>query len=249
MNNDINIQIFYHLYLNDNWYSLSTFTEQMYALLSSGLLHNTTSLNISVISSTSEESVLKQFNSIVNQYNVNSNINVINVYRSGNECDTGILLKTYCDSLPTSISKKTYVLYFHSKGISHQNTDNELPTKYWRIYLEYFNIFKWKSCVLKLTEGYDSCGAMRMIRKDHPFLSRNAWDDAGFYAGTFFWMKSDLIQKIPFNYFTNRNFGRECIESIPSIIPHKYFVINNKPIDDSLDLYRTILNPLNYHDN
>ena len=61
-----------------------------------------------------------------------------------------------------------------------------MPTKYWRHYLNYFNIIKWKDAVNKLDEGYDSCGVLWISDKEHPNLSISTWEDRGFYAGTFF---------------------------------------------------------------
>jgi hypothetical protein len=247
MTKKINIEIFYHLFIDDEWYSFSIFNEQMNTLLNSGLLHNCVSLNIGIIYCGVSEKILNKINKLIEQYNINSNIRILYISDSGNECNTGIFLKNYCDLLPSLISEHTYILYFHSKGVSHFNTEKELPTKYWRHYLEYFNLIKWKNCVDKLNDGYDSCGTLWFSQKNHPILLNSEWINSGFYAGSFFWVKSSLIQKIPLKNFTNEVFYRECMESIPSIIEHNFYSFDNTVIEGNHDLYFEIYNPKKYY--
>lgn len=245
----INIQIFYHLLLDDNWYSFSIFNEQMSLLLNSGLLHNCESLNIGIVYGGNSEKTLSKINKLIDLYNINSNIKTLYISSSGNECNTGLYLKQYCDTLSNQISEDTYVLYFHGKGVTHFNTEKEKPTKYWRHYLEYFNILKWENCVNKLKEGHDSCGVSWLTWKPHPILINNEWDNSGFYAGSFFWVKPSLIKKTPLKNFTNEVFGRECMESIPSIIPHNFYSFDDEPLKSNTDLYFNIYYPTKYNNN
>ncbi len=247
MNEKINIQIFYHLYITDEWDTFSIFNEQMNILLNSGLLHNCQFLNIGVIHSGNSTETINKINKLIELYNINSNIKILYINNSGNECYTGTHLKEYCDGLDESISENTYILYFHSKGASHINSHKELTTRYWRHYLEHFNILKWRDCIDKLNEGYDSCGILWVKQLGHPLLHESSWKDAGFYAGTFYWVKSSLVRKIPFKYFTNEVFKRECMESIPAIIPHKYYSFDESAHDNGYDLYQHIYNPINYN--
>jgi len=73
-----------------------------------------------------------------------------------------------------------YVLCMTSKGISHGPGGHQN----WRHYMQYFNVDKWKECVQKLDEGYDTVGAAYL--PDPPY---------GFYPGTFFWAKASYIRK------------------------------------------------------
>jgi hypothetical protein len=76
-----------------------------------------------------------------------------------------------------------YLLYIHHKG----SFTRTLGNIYWRHYMQYFNIEKWRECVAKLDEGYDMCGA--------------AWPkeinegDMPYYPGNFFWAKSSYINR------------------------------------------------------
>jgi hypothetical protein len=66
------------------------------------------------------------------------------------------------------------------KGISHAPGGHQN----WRHYMQYFTVEKWKECVEKLNEGYDTVGAAYL--PDPPY---------GFYPGTFFWAKASYIRK------------------------------------------------------
>ena len=73
-----------------------------------------------------------------------------------------------------------YVLNITSKGISHADG----PHQNWRRYMQYWNIERWKDCVAKLDEGYDTVGCAYLNNPPYPF-----------YAGTFFWAKSSYLRK------------------------------------------------------
>lgn len=73
-----------------------------------------------------------------------------------------------------------YALCMTSKGISHGPGGHQN----WRHYMQYFTVEKWKECVQKLDEGYDTVGAAYL--PDPPYA---------FYPGTFFWAKASYIRK------------------------------------------------------
>lgn len=77
-----------------------------------------------------------------------------------------------------------YALYIHNKG-SYTRT---YPNYLWRKYMEYFCIERWKDCVEKMDEGYETCGAGYMKEEENipPY---------NFYAGNFFWAKSNYINR------------------------------------------------------
>lgn len=82
-----------------------------------------------------------------------------------------------------NIVEDFYLLYMHHKG----NFTRTIGNYNWRQYMQYWNIEKWKECVQKLEEGYDTCGA--------------AWPkevkdgDMPYYPGNFFWAKSSYINR------------------------------------------------------
>jgi hypothetical protein len=129
-------------------------------------------------------------------------------------------------------SEIEYILYFHTKGTTHYDKSTEISTRYWRHYLEYFNILRWKECVSKLDEGYDSCGAQLL----NGFYGYH-------YSGTFYWMTTTLIQQIDTHYFSNDSkFGRFCIEALPGAVEHNAYsfcTINE-------NMYDTIIKPEKY---
>jgi hypothetical protein len=77
-----------------------------------------------------------------------------------------------------------YILFFHTKGITHFTQ----ATEDWRKYMEYFVIEGWKDCIIKLDEGYDACGVL--WNKDTPL---------GYYphfSGAFYWVKASYINTL-----------------------------------------------------
>jgi hypothetical protein len=79
--------------------------------------------------------------------------------------------------------------YIHTKGISHYRTKRQNNANDWRVYMEYFLIKKWRTCVRDL-EQYDVAGVNYM---NFPVAH---------FSGNFWWTKSSYIQKNDekFNY-------------------------------------------------
>lgn len=94
------------------------------------------------------------------------------------EMPTQKMLKDYCDST----DEEFYVVYLHHKGVTQP--DNPCVTD-WRDLMSYFNITKWKDCVEKLDEGYDTTG---VLWRKEPYPH---------YSGTFWWSKASYIRKLP----------------------------------------------------
>lgn len=227
MNKKINI--FYHVCLMNNGFTIAA--EQLHLLSMSGLLHNANKLNIGLLYNSEEEK--NEFLHLVSTYNLDSNIDFIYQQKNENqwEQDTATAFKHYADSL----TEDEYVLYFHNKGPTRYKTSEEMGSKYWRHYLEYFTILKWKDCVQKLNESFESCGVQ--------------WLDgfySGHYSGTFYWMNTSLIKRIPIEYFSNTSkYGRFCIEALPGVIEHNNFSFHTI----QHDLYGYIIHPSEYTEN
>lgn len=73
------------------------------------------------------------------------------------------------------------VLYIHTKGVKHNNT-NPCVTD-WVKYLTYFNVYKHDLCLTLLR----SCDSVGVNLQDNPSLH---------YSGNFWWSKSEYIQKL-----------------------------------------------------
>ena len=80
-----------------------------------------------------------------------------------------------------------YGLYFHTKGVTFPNHSGG---KYWRDYMNHFNIVKWRDAVGKLNDGYDTCGVKYLSDKHFPAYIKH-------YSGNFFWFKSSYIRNNP----------------------------------------------------
>jgi hypothetical protein len=223
------INIFYHVCLINNGFTIAA--EQLHLLSISGLLHNSNSLNIGLLYDS--EKNRDEFLHLVNTYNIDSNINFLYKEVNSNqwEQDTAIGFKKHSDS----VQDDEYIFYFHNKGPTRYKTSGELGSRYWRQYLEYHTILKWKDCITKLDDGNESCGTQ--------------WLDGfygGHYSGTFYWMNTSLIKRIPIEYFYNTSkHTRFCVEALPGVIEHKHFSFQT--INE--DLYSYTIHPNEYTEN
>jgi hypothetical protein len=239
-----NIYIFYHILITDDVKSINIVAEQLNNLMISNLLSVTKKIFIGIIYGGKNKTVLDGLTDLIQSYNINDNITIMFNHKNGSEDLTLTQLKNFTKTLSDD---HNYFLYFHTKGVTHLEDNFFMPTKYWRHYLNYFNIIKWKDAVNKLDEGYDSCGVLWISDKEHPNLSISTWENRGFYAGTFFWLSKSLIDKIPDTFFTNNcRLGRHCVEALPSIVPHNFYILDNVPIDFNIDMYQIVYNPSMY---
>lgn len=94
------------------------------------------------------------------------------------EAPTIKFLKDRCDAEEEPFA----ALYIHHKGIRY--IDNP-ACRDWRHYMEHFNVTKWRDCVEKLEEGYDTVG---VDWKETP---------GKHYSGNFWWARSDYVKKLP----------------------------------------------------
>ena len=78
--------------------------------------------------------------------------------------------------------KPFYGLYLHTKGVSYPNHPGG---KYWRDYMGYYNVVKWKEAVKQLRKGFDTCG-VKLTAGRFPLH----------YSGNFFWFKSSYLKRL-----------------------------------------------------
>lgn len=81
-----------------------------------------------------------------------------------------------------------YVLYFHTKGVSHP----EAPNTTWRLNMERHVLHNWRMCVLDLDQGYDCCGSYWLTPEEH-----QSWVKSPFFGGTMWWAKADYLATLP----------------------------------------------------
>ena len=118
----------------------------------------------------------QEFRWLKKRWSWNNNINYHQFGEEYRECQEGTTIR-HRQELVHSTNEEFYVCYIHHKGVSSGQSG-------WRKYMEYWNIEKWKECVSKLDEGYDTCGASFLDNPPHPF-----------YAGNFFWARASYLRK------------------------------------------------------
>jgi hypothetical protein len=247
-----NINVYFHVCLKND--GLIIASELLHSLAMSTLLYRAKKINVGI--KYEDEKELKQFRKMIIHHNLMGNINILyeepNSLNDNQELSTAIHFKKYADSL----DEDEYVLYFHTKGIGHYETSAENCVRYWRHYMEYFLIQHWKSCVEKLNSGYESVGTFKYnishmqeylkFWTDSPIQDIEYGTDKWFYPGTFFWMNTSLIKKIPEKYFyNNTEYIRYSIEMLPGFIEHKHFACST-PNPAYFDWYKSVLHPLQY---
>ena len=113
----------------------------------------------------------------------NPKVELVVYPKSMEEAETLKWIKNYSQNNPGD-----FVLYFHTKGITH---NNQAVTD-WRRYMEYFVLDKWRDCIAKLKEGYDCCGVL--WNTDTPI---GIWPH---FSGNFWWATTDYINTLNHNY-------------------------------------------------
>jgi len=112
-----------------------------------------------------------------------------------------------------------YILFFHSKGVSHF----DLPTEDWRKYMEYFTVERWQDCIKKLDEGFDTCGVMWNPTTVYGYYPH--------FSGAFWWASSKYINTLNYTYLeTTWKYGREMW--IGTNLNAKVFEFHNSRMND-----------------
>ncbi len=86
-----------------------------------------------------------------------------------------------------------YGIYFHTKAVSWPKNRLQWAFtggEHWRHYMNHYNLKKWKLCVEKLDDGFDTCGVKLCMPNDSPAYRLH-------YSGSFYWFKSEYIKKLP----------------------------------------------------
>jgi hypothetical protein len=221
-----NIVIAYHIYLTGND-SPEMILEQFRLLLNSGLYQACNKLYIGIVNEENQiHSCSDRFDSSVDWirsfWSFASSKNTlmipkveIVVYPENNEiADTLKRVRDYSAQNPDE-----YVLFFHTKGITHGTQFVED----WRRYMEYFVVENWKDCIQKLDEGYDCCGVMWNVD-----TNLGIWPH---FSGAFWWANTSYINTLDHSYLDNDwKYMREFwIGSNPDV---KQFEFHNSGLND-----------------
>jgi hypothetical protein len=184
------IGIFYHLYQFGDWQSI--FLDQLNEIVSSGLYDAADYIFVGI---NGDEELPTQ-------------LPKLRIYRNmGDRSTEYCTLKALYDY---SCLQDSHVLFLHAKGVTWTredrfsedpgNPDLRINTNYWRKYLEYFCVNKWKECIDLLQEH--DCVGTELHNRAH--LGHGAIQvDIPFYSGGFWWANSDYIKSLNPSFITN----------------------------------------------
>jgi hypothetical protein len=167
------IRAYYHILLVNNWKEIVI--EQLTVMKRSGLYKIAREIKIGALGSD-----LKELEAVLKDY---PKCSIAYYSENVKEYEFATLDILHEDSKK---GKPFYGVYFHVKGVSFPLNSGG---KYWRDYMNHYNLTTWKECVKKLQKGYDLCGVKLLGPQD-----RGGWNLH--YSGNFFWFKSTYIKKL-----------------------------------------------------
>lgn len=164
---------YYHILLINNWKEIVT--EQLTLMKRSGLYNAVDQVKIGALGGSGEE--LEDY---IKDY---KKCSIAYCSTDIKEYEFATLDLLYKDSVK---EKPFYGVYFHVKGVSFPKITGG---KYWRDYMNEYNLNQWKEAVKKLRKGYDLCGVKLITPQDKHHFPLH-------YSGNFFWFKSTYIKKL-----------------------------------------------------
>ena len=181
-------RVFYHALLWGEWKLLVQ--NQMLRLHTSGILDKMSMMTIGVAALNDED--YRWFSDLWRDFTS------VNIQRTPHELmpkeerSTLMLLKEWCDNS----KEDTPILYFHTKGLSRPGYNVEL----WRLYMEYYNIDRWRYAVSTLSNGWDAYGVNLRDDTEELFGGRYLH-----YSGNFWWARSSYIKGLDRTFLTGSN--------------------------------------------
>jgi len=148
------IKVFSHAIDLNNDTSITL--EQTELLESSGLLDAAEEVNMML--HFQEES----FSWLKDRWKDRTNVNYFTFDESYKEWFEATTMQ-HIQNLVHSTDDEFYVLYISHKGVSHPPG----PHQNWRRFMQYWNIEKWRECVEKLDQGYDTCDAAFLFKEPY----------------------------------------------------------------------------------
>ena len=166
------IQGFWHIMMVNEY--LQIVTEQLRLMKDSGLYESVDKLHLGCIGSAKN---LQKVSNIVNGdkiiYYHDRNVGAFEFF-------TLKILKHHADSCDFN------GFYIHTKAVTWPKNEGG---KYWRDYMNYYNITRWKDCLDHLNRGYETCGVKLLSIRDTPAFKMH-------YSGNFFWFKSSYVKTL-----------------------------------------------------
>jgi hypothetical protein len=196
----VKIVLYNHQFLTEDYYWVSIYIDQLKQLEDFGLYDEVDSIRVTALGSEEQINLLNKLSGTYSKIKVYPIINtsttndIANDFAKRDEA----LEKKFIYETPTikriwedSKTDNFLALYFHSKGASslvrhfkNGDVDTFKNYFYWRKYLEWGCLEKWRECVTALKEGHQLAGCNY---NGHPFPH---------FSGNFWWCRSDYIKTL-----------------------------------------------------
>ena len=164
---------FYHVLMINEWESIVK--EQLSLIVRSGLYDELDSIYIGALGTG-----IDRLRELIEPYD---KISIVRYSDNVNLYEFWTLKIAWYESQK---DKPFFGLYFHTKGVSWPGHPGG---KYWRDYMNHYNIKQYKEAIKMLRKGYDTCGVKLLGKKDPPVHKVH-------YSGNFFWFKSSYVARI-----------------------------------------------------
>lgn len=163
---------FWHIYAVNNY--MEIISEQLNLMKESELFYNCKQIQVVVVG------MQDDINKVIDMFSQYTNIKIMMTSLNKDVYEFPIL------SLIKKLSylMEGYYFYIHTKGVSTKNK----YAKHWRDYMNHFILTKWMDNVIKLKNGYETCGVKWATAK-------RFW--RAHYSGNFWWCRSKYLQRCP----------------------------------------------------
>ena len=165
------IQIVYHIATMTNWKAIVK--EQLALVQDSGLADACDRITVVVVGPK-----IKRARQLIQELIPGNKVRIIH---GGKELDQYEFPSIAAARNIAQNSPNAKILYLHTKGVSHYRTPFEENVAYWRCYLNYFVIEKWRACVEAL-DSFDLCGVDWLEKPELHF------------SGNFWWSRADYLR-------------------------------------------------------
>jgi len=189
------IKVFYHCYLVNGWEAL--ITEQINNIINSGLYDTCEDITVTI-----SGKEIDAFKDLIKPYK-KMHIGAVELVDKGMEESLALtLIREYALKSTTN----DYVLYMHTKGISREGTNLEVPTRQWRKAMDHFNIIKWRDCVHVLDRySANACGIFYGKMNEHnAFINtfqlndgRLLYQHQAMFSGNYWWSTCNHLKTLP----------------------------------------------------
>lgn len=172
---------FYHLYLDGEW--IHAAKEHFASLERSLLIDNLEKIFVNVVGTSTRLTHLENWlSTFMDKY---PNKIIVTHWGEGHE---QLTINKIIDFLNKNRSEEFYILYAHTKGASKVLDGYAQYAISWRREMTFHNIIKWQVPVWHLDNGCDTVGAFGC----YGFRGMNV-----FWAGNFWWAKSEYLRQLP----------------------------------------------------